>query len=85
MRASKRISISQFLAMLREAEQATSIARICRRQGISASTFRRWRKRFAPGTETGRHLLDENRRLKRHVTSLTIEKFMLQCIIRRKP
>ncbi len=84
MRASKRISISQFLAMLREAEQTTSIALLCRRQGISESTFRRWRRQFSPETETGRQLLDENRRLKQHVASLTIEKFLLQCILRRR-
>lgn len=83
MRTSKRISIGRFLELVHEAGSTSSVAAVCRREGIPEATFRRWRQRLAAELETDRHLLDENRRLKAHVDTLTVEKALLQRIIRR--
>ena len=55
---------------------------ICRRLGISKNTFYAWRTKFS-GMEINeakrlRELEDENRRLKRVVADLTLDKQILQ-------
>ena len=85
MRTSKRISVGKFLAMLQEVETTNSIADVCRRAGVSESTFRRWQKRLSAEIEVDRRLQDENRRLKRHVNELSVDKVILQRIIKKGP
>jgi putative transposase len=73
---------------LRQAESGTAVAEICRKLGIAEATFYRWRKRFAGMgvTEIRRlkQLEEENRRLKQVVADLTLDKAMLQDVVRRK-
>jgi putative transposase len=56
--------------------------------GISEQTFYRWKKKYA-GLGTGevrrlKQLEDENKRLKRLVADLTLDKQMLQDVLTKK-
>jgi putative transposase len=67
---------------LRQAESGTPVEEIIRKLGIAEQTFYRWKKRHAGlGVAELRRLRqveDENRRLKRLVADLTLDKQMLQ-------
>jgi putative transposase len=73
---------------LRQAEAGTSVAEICRKMGVAEATFYRWKQRYAGmGVAEIRRLKqleDENRRLKQLVADLTLDKAMLQDVVRRK-
>jgi putative transposase len=73
---------------LRQADAGTSVSDICRKLGVSEPTFYRWKRKFAGLgiTEIRRlkQLEDENRRLKQVVADLTLDKAMLQDVVRRK-
>ena len=84
----KRYTDEQISFALRQAESGTPVAEICRRMGISEPTFYRCRKKFV-GMEVAeirrlKQLEDENRKLKQLVADLTLDKTMLQDILRRK-
>ena len=72
---------------LRQAEAGTAVADICRKLGVSEATFYRWKQRFAgmgvAETRRLKQLEDENRRLKQVVADLTLDKAMLQDVLRR--
>ena len=78
----KRFTEAQIAFALRQAESGTSVAEIIRKMGISEVAFYRWKKKFAGlGVAELRRLKqleDENRRLKRLVADLTLDKQMLQ-------
>ena len=73
---------------LRQAEGGTQVAEICRKLGIAEATFYRWKQRYAGlGVSEIRRLKqleEENRRLKQVVADLTLDKAMLQDVVRRK-
>ena len=87
MRAS-RFSDAQKAFILRQAEEGMPVAEICRKAGISQATFFNWRKRYGGllPTEVRRlkQLEDENGKLKKLVAELSLDKEMLQEVIRRK-
>ena len=64
------------------------MAEICRKLGISEQTFYRWKKKFAgmgvAELRRLRQLEDENRQLKQLVADLTLDKHMLQEVLRKK-
>ena len=73
---------------LRQAEAGTPVAEICRKMGIAEATFYRWKHRYqGMGIAEIRRLKqldEENRRLKQLVADLTLDKAMLQGVVRRK-
>jgi putative transposase len=77
----KRFTEAQIAFALRQAESGTLVAEIIRKMGISEVTFYRWKKKYAGlGVAELRRLKqleDENRRLKRLVADLTLDKQML--------
>lgn len=84
----KRFTEGQIAFALRQAASGTPVAEITRKMGISEQTFYRWKKHF---TGMGiseirqlRQLEDENRRLKRLVADLTLDKQMLQDVLSKK-
>ena len=84
----KRYPDEQIAFALRQAEAGTSVAEICRKMGVSEATFFRWKKQFA-GTGVAeirrlKQLEEENAKLKRLVADLTLDKTMLQDVLRRK-
>ncbi len=87
MRKSK-FSEEQIAMALRQAEAGTPVAQICRKLGISQSTFFRWKKQFGgmgvAELRELRQLRDENRRLKQLVADLSLDKSILQESLRKK-
>ena len=84
----KRYADEQIAFALRQAESGTAVAEICRKLGISEPTFYRWKKQFAGmGTVEIRRLKqleEENAKLKRLVADLSLDKTMLQDVLRKK-
>lgn len=84
----KRFWEEQIAFALRQAEGGTTVEEICRKMGISEPTFYRWKKVYAGMgvTEIRRlkQLEDENAKLKRVVADLTLDKAMLQDVLRKK-
>jgi putative transposase len=61
---------------------------VCRKAGISEATYYNWRKKYAGLTPSEmrrlRQLEEENGKLKKIVADLSLDKAMLQDVIRRK-
>ena len=83
-----RFSEEQIAYALRQVEQGTPAAELCRKMGVSEQTFYTWKKRFAgmgaAELRRVRQLEDENRRLKTLIADLTLDKHMLQEVLRKK-
>ena len=84
----KKFTEAQIVFALRQAESGMPIAEIIRKMEISEVTFYRWKKKYAGmGVSELRRLKqldDENRRLKRLVADLTLDKQMLQDALSKK-
>jgi putative transposase len=78
----------QITYALRQVEAGTPAAEVCRKLGISEQTFYRWKRKFAgmgiAELRRLRQLEEENRKLKQLVADLTLDKHMLQEVIRKK-
>ena len=78
----------QIAFALRRAETGTRVAEICRKTGICEATSFRWKKKYGGlGVSELRRLgqlEEENRRLKRMVADLSLDKQMLQDVLSRK-
>ncbi len=87
MKASK-FTDAQKAFIIKQGEDGTPVAEICRKAGISQATYFNWKKKYAGllPTEMKRlkQLEDENGRLKKIVADLTLDREMLQDVIRRK-
>jgi len=78
----------QIAFALRQAEEGAPVAEVCRKMGISEATFYVWKKKFGglmpSEVRRLRHLQEENQRLKRIVDDLSLDREMLQEVIRSK-
>lgn len=78
---------AQIAFILRQAEEGTAVAEVCRKAGISDATFYNWKKRYGGLTPSEvkrmRQLEDENNRLNKIVPDLTLDKARLQDVVRR--
>ena len=83
-----RFTDQQIAFTLRQAEEGTAVEEVCRKAGISIQTYYRWRKRYGGlmPSEMRRlkQLEEENLRLRRLVADLSLDKEMLQDVVRRK-
>lgn len=84
----KRFSVEQIVAVLREAEFGAPVAELIRKVGISEQTFYRWKKVYG-GLEPSqarklKQLEEENAKLKRLVADLSLDKIMLQDVLKKK-
>jgi putative transposase len=79
---------AQIAFVLRQAEEGTKVEEVCRKAGISEATFYNWRKKYGglmpSEMKRLRQLEEENTRLKRIVADLSLDKEMLQDVIKRK-
>ena len=77
----------QLIFALRQAENGVRVEEVCRKMGISDATFYNWKKKFAGlGVDELRRLRqleEENRRLKQIVADLSLDKQMLQDILKK--
>lgn len=83
-----RFSEEQIVRILKSVEAGLGVDDACRQNGISRGTFFRWRSKYG-GLELDdakrlKALEEENRRLKRLVADLTLDKQMLQDVLSRK-
>ena len=83
----KNFTNEQIIYTLRQAESGTPVLEVCRKMGITEQTFYRWKRKFA-GMGVAelarlRQLEDENKRLKSLVADLTLDKHMLQEVLRK--
>ena len=87
MKASK-FSDAQKAFIIKQGEDGTPVADICRKAGISQATFFNWKKKYAGMLPSEmrrlRELETENSRLKKIVADLSLDKEMLQDVIKRK-
>ena len=78
----------QIAFALRQGETGTRVEEICRKMGISEATYYNWKKKYGGlGVSEVRRLKqleEENRRLKRLVADLSLDKEMLQEVLRKK-
>jgi putative transposase len=89
---SKRRTADQIQRLLREADRdrakGLTLGDICRKLGISQTTYHRWRERFDPAQVDGarrvRELESDVERLKRLCAELMLDKQMLQDVAKKK-
>ena len=83
-----RFTEEQIAFALRQAETGSPVAEVLRKMGISEQTFYRWKKVYGGmGVVEVRRLKqleDENRKLKQLVADLSLDKVMLQDVVRSK-
>mgnify|MGYP001447805184 FL=1 len=79
---------AQIAFVLKQAEDGTPVAEVCRKAGIAEATFYNWRKRYAglmpSEVKRLRQLEEENGKLKRIVADLSLDKAMLQDVLSKK-
>jgi len=84
----KRFTEEQIVYAMRQHEQGKPVTEICRQRGVSEPSFYNWKKKYAGmGISELRQLKgleDENRRLKRWVADLSLDKGMLQDVLSKK-
>jgi putative transposase len=83
-----RFSEQQIAFILHQAEEGVAVEDVCRKAGISIQTYYRWRKKYGglmpSEMKRLKQLDEENQRLKKLVADLSLDKEMLQDVIRRK-
>ena len=87
MKASK-FTDAQKAFVIKQGEEGTPVAEICRKAEISQATYFNCKKKYAGLMPSERQRLrdleDEINRLKRIVADLTLDREMLQDVIKRK-
>lgn len=87
MRKSK-FTEEQIAFALRQAENGIKVEEVCRKLGVTEQTFYRWKKKYGGlGVAELRRLKqleEENRQLKKLVADLSLDKQMLQDVLRKK-
>ncbi len=83
-----RFTEQQIAFALRQAESGTKVSEVCRKMGVAEATFYNWKKKYGGlGVSELRRLKqleEENRRLKKLVADLSLDKQMLQDVITKK-
>jgi putative transposase len=84
----KRFTEEQIAFALRQEESGIPVGEVCRKMGVSEATFYRWKKKFGslglPELRRLKQLEEENRKLKALVADLSLDKVMLQDVLRKK-
>ena len=84
---SKRMTESQIVAILKEAEAGTPIKDLCRQHGIGNSTFYKWREKYggmeASDVKRLKELEEENRRLKQMYADLSLKAQLQEEVIKK--
>ena len=77
----------QIVFALKQAETGVAVAEVCRKMGVCEATFYNWKKKY-DGLGTAelrrlRQLEEENLQLKRVVADLSLDKQMLQDVLKK--
>ena len=84
----RKFSVEQIVGVLKQAEVGVPVAEVIRKVGITEQTFYPWKAKYA-GMEVDhvrqvKQLREENTKLKQLVAELTLDKTMLQDVLRKK-
>ncbi len=83
-----RFTEQQIAFALHHTYQGISVGEIARKMGITEQTFYRWKKKYGglmpSEVRKLKQLQEENTRLKRLVADLSLDKEMLQEVLRKK-
>lgn len=83
-----RFTEEQKIAVVQQAAAGGKIIELCRKHGITETTFYRWRAKYdglqVSDAKRFRALEDENRRLKKLVADLSLDNAMLKDVVGRK-
>ena len=83
-----RFTESQIVFALKQSETGVKVEEVCRKMGISEATFYNWKKKFGGLgiTELRRlhQLEEENSQLKKLVADLSLDKQILQDVLKKK-
>ena len=84
----KRFTEEQIIYALNQAESGVPIPELTRKMGVSTASFYKWRQKYnGLGVSDLRRLKgleSENDKLKRLVADLTLDKHMLQDVLKKK-
>jgi putative transposase len=84
----KRHSEEQIVYALRQGESGTPVKEICRQLGVTETTYYAWKKRYAgmgmSELRQMKQMEEEIRHLKRLVADLSLDRQMLQDVIKKK-
>lgn len=87
MKASK-FTDAQKVFILKQGAEGVAVAELCRKAGISQATHFNWKKKYEgltpPEMRRLKQLEDENGKLRKLVADLSLDREMLQDVIRRK-
>ena len=83
----RRYSDEQIIGILKEHEAGFSAKELCRKYGMSDACFYKWKAKFS-GMEVNearrlRDLEDENRKLKKLVADLSLDKMALEEVLKK--
>lgn len=84
----RRHTEEQIITILREGDAGAPLGELCRRHGISNTTYHRWKAQYG-GLQVDearrlRALEDENRRLKKLVAELSLDVEALRSVVKKK-
>ena len=78
---------SQIIFALKQAETGVKVEEVCRKMGISEATFYNWKKKYGglgvSELRRLRQLEEENAKLKQIVADLSLDKQMLQDVLKK--
>ena len=79
---------AQIVFAIKQSETGVSVEEVCRKLGISQATFYNWKKRYG-GLDPSelrrlKQLEEENSQLKKIVAELSLDKQMLQDVLKKK-
>ena len=88
MKASQFTDAQKAFIIKQGEDGATPVAEICRKAGISQATYFNWKRKYdgmtPPEMRRLKQLEDENAKLRKLVADLSLDREMLQDVIRRK-
>lgn len=79
---------AQIVFAIKQSQTGVSVDEVCRKLGISQATFYNWKKRYG-GLDPSelrrlKQLEEENSKLKKIVAELSLDKQMLQDVLKKK-
>ena len=84
----KCFSDAQIMGILKQAESGVPVSELCREHGISSASFYKWRAKFggmdASMVSQMKAMADENRRLKRMYTEMSMQNDLLKEALGKK-
>jgi putative transposase len=79
---------AQIVFAIKQSETGVAVSEVCRKMGVSEATFYNWKKKYGGLGVTElrklRQLEEENFQLKKLVADLSLDKHMLQEVLKKK-